>query len=120
MLNQAEAAKALAEAGKTAGVYRDWETEIEWQEIENRIQESREQIAASNIIEAKANAQKAMEEFNQAMLNQNKKRDKRCNNRKYDKKCNKLRSSNSTRNCKNKRNKEKPIVTGKQIGRAHV
>lgn len=70
MLNQAEAAKALAEAKKTGGVdTRKTETEIKWQEIENRIQESREQIASSNIIEAKANANKAMEEFKQAMLN---------------------------------------------------
>lgn len=70
MLNQAEAAKALAEAKKTGGVdTRKTETEIKWQEIENRIQESREQIASSNITEAKANAQKAMEEFKQAMLN---------------------------------------------------
>ena len=45
MLNQAEAAKALAEAKKTGGVdTRKTESEIKWQEIENRIQESREQI----------------------------------------------------------------------------
>ena len=70
MLNRAEAAKALAEAKKTGGVdTKKTENEIKWQEIENRIQESREQIAASNITEAEANAQKAMEEFNQAMLN---------------------------------------------------
>ena len=70
MLNQAEAAKALAEAKKTGGVDTEkTETEIRWQEIENRIQESREQIASSNITEAKANAKKAMEEFKQAMLN---------------------------------------------------
>ena len=70
MLNQAEAAKALAEAKKTGGVdTKKAESEIKWQEIENRIQESREQIASSNIIEAKANANKAMEEFKQAMLN---------------------------------------------------
>ena len=70
MLNQAEAAKALAEAKKTGGVdTKKTETEIQWQEIENRIQESREQIAKSNITEANANAQKAMEEFNQTILN---------------------------------------------------
>ena len=70
ILNQAEAAKALAEAKKTGGVdTQKTESEIRWQEIENRIQESREQIASSNIIEAKANANKAMEEFNQTMLN---------------------------------------------------
>lgn len=70
MLNQAEAAKALAEAKKTGGVdTKKTEYEIRWQEIENRIQESREQIASSNIIEAKANAEKTVEEFRQAMLN---------------------------------------------------
>ena len=70
ILNQAEAAKALAEAKKTSGVdTKKTEFEIKWQEIENRIQASREQIASSNITEAKANAKKAMEEFNQAMLN---------------------------------------------------
>lgn len=70
MLNQAEAAKALAEAKKTGGVdTKKTEAEIQWQEIENRIQESREQIAKSNITEASANAKKAMEEFSQAMLN---------------------------------------------------
>lgn len=70
ILNQAEAAKALAEAKKTSGVdTKKTESEIKWQEVENRIQESREQIASSNIVEAKANAKKAMEEFNQAILN---------------------------------------------------
>lgn len=70
MLNQAEAAKALAEAKKTGGVdTKKTEYEIKWQEIENRIQESREQIASSNIREAQANANKAMQEFKQAMLN---------------------------------------------------
>ena len=70
MLNQAEAAKALAEAKKTGGVdTKKTESEVKWQEIENRIQESREQIALSNIEEAQANAKKAMEEFKQAMLN---------------------------------------------------
>lgn len=70
MLNQAEATKALAEAKKTGGVdTKKTENEIKWQEIENRIQESREQIATSNIIEAKANAKKVTEEFKQAMLN---------------------------------------------------
>lgn len=70
ILNQAEAAKALAEAKKTSGVdTRKTEYEVQWQEIENRIQASREQIAASNIAESKANAKKAMEEFKQTMLN---------------------------------------------------
>lgn len=70
MLNQAEATKALAEAKKTGGVdTKKTETEIQWQEIENRIQESREQIASSNIVEAKANAKKATEELKQTILN---------------------------------------------------
>ena len=70
ILNQAEAAKALAEAKKTSGVdTKKTESEIKWQEIENRIQESREQIASSNIEEAQANANKAIEEFKQEMLN---------------------------------------------------
>ena len=69
-LNIANAAKAAAEAKKTGGVdTKKAEQEIKWQEIENRIQESREQIAASNIKEAKATAEKAMEEWNQAILN---------------------------------------------------
>ena len=70
MLNQAEAVKALAEAKKTSGVdTKKTEYEIKWQEIENRVHESREQIEKSNIVEARANAKKAMEEFEQAMLN---------------------------------------------------
>lgn len=70
ILNQAEAAKALAEAKKTSGVDTEkTEGEIKWQEIENRIQESREQITKSNVIEANGNAKKAIEEFKQAMLN---------------------------------------------------
>ena len=69
-LNIANAAKAAAEAKKTGGVdTKKAESEIAWQEIENRIQTSREQIAAHNITEAAATAQKAMEEWNQAMLN---------------------------------------------------
>lgn len=69
-LNIANAAKATAEAKKTGGVdTKKAESEVKWQEIENRIQESREQIASSNITEAKATAQKAMEEWKQSMLN---------------------------------------------------
>lgn len=69
-LNIANAAKATAEAKKTGGVdTKKAEKEVQWQEIENRIQESREQIASSNIVEAKATAQKAMEEWKQSMLN---------------------------------------------------
>lgn len=70
VLNQAEAAKALAEAKKTSGVdTKKTENEIKWQEIENRIQQSRELIATSNITEAKANAKKAVQEFKQSILN---------------------------------------------------
>lgn len=69
-LNLANAAKSAAEAKKTGGVDTEKaELEIKWQEVENKIQESREQIAAHNITEAAANAQKAMEEWNQSMLN---------------------------------------------------
>ena len=43
--------------------------ENKWQEIENRIQLSKEDIAAANVTEANANAQKAVELWNQEMLN---------------------------------------------------
>lgn len=69
-LNIANAAKAAAEAKKTGGVdTTKAEYEIKWQEIENRIQKSKEQIAANNITEAAATAKKAIEEWNQAMIN---------------------------------------------------
>lgn len=62
-LASAETAKTLAEANKIAGV------DTKWQEIENRIQLSKENIAAANVTEANANAQKAVELWNQEMLN---------------------------------------------------
>lgn len=69
-LANAETAKTLAEANKIAGVDTEGQDlENKWQEIENRIQLSRENIAAANITEASANAQKAVELWNQEMLN---------------------------------------------------
>ena len=68
MLNQAEAAKALAEAGKTAGPeYNKATWEAKNLEIENRIKTITEGITGSNLIESEANAQKAVAEWNSAM-----------------------------------------------------
>lgn len=68
MLNQAEAAKALAEAGKTAGPeYKKATWEATNLEIENRIKSITEGITGSNLTEAEANAQKAVAEWNSAM-----------------------------------------------------
>lgn len=69
-LASAETAKTLAEANKIAGVdTKGRDLENKWQEIENRIQLSKENIAAANVTEANANAQKAVELWNQEMLN---------------------------------------------------
>ena len=69
-LANAETAKTLAEANKIAGVdTKGKDLENKWQEIENRIQLSKENIAAANVTEANANAQKAVELWNQEMLN---------------------------------------------------
>lgn len=69
MLNQAEAAKALAEAGKTAGPeYQRATWEAKNLEIENRIKTITEGITGSNLIESEANAQKAVAEWNSAMV----------------------------------------------------
>lgn len=69
-LANAETAKTLAEANKIAGVdTKGQDLENKWQEIENRIQLSKENIAAANVTEANANAQKAVELWNQEMLN---------------------------------------------------
>lgn len=69
-LASAETAKTLAEANKIAGVdTKGQELENKWQEVENRIQLSKEDIAAANVTEANANAQKAVELWNQEMLN---------------------------------------------------
>ena len=68
MLNQAEAAKALAEAGKTAGPEYDKATwEVKNLEIENRIKSITEGITGANLTEAEANAQKAVAEWNSAV-----------------------------------------------------
>jgi hypothetical protein len=69
-LANAETAKTLAEANKIAGVDTEGQNlENKWQEIENRIQLSKENIAAANVTEANANAQKAVELWNQEILN---------------------------------------------------
>lgn len=69
-LANAETAKTLAEANKIAGVdTKGQDLENKWQEIENRIQLSKENIAAANVTEANANAQKAVELWNQEILN---------------------------------------------------
>lgn len=69
-LANAEATKTIAEANKIAGVdTKGQDLENKWQEIENRIQLSKENIAAANVTEANANAQKAVELWNQEMLN---------------------------------------------------
>lgn len=69
-LANAEATKTIAEANKIAGVDTEGQNlENKWQEIENRIQLSKENIAAANVTEANANAQKAVELWNQEMLN---------------------------------------------------
>ena len=69
-LASAETAKTLAEANKIAGVdTKGQDLENKWQKIENRIQLSKENIAAANVTEANANAQKAVELWNQEILN---------------------------------------------------
>lgn len=69
-LANAETTKTLAEANKIAGVdTKGQDLENKWQEIENRIQLSKENIATANVTEANANAQKAVELWNQEMLN---------------------------------------------------
>lgn len=69
-LANAETAKTLAEANKIAGVDTEGQKlSNKWQEIENRIQLSKEDIAESNITEAAANAKKAVELWKQEALN---------------------------------------------------
>ena len=64
-LANAETAKTLAEANKIAGVDTEGaKLNNEWKKIENRIQISRENIEASNVTAAEANAQKAVAEWN--------------------------------------------------------
>ena len=60
----------LAEANKIAGVdTKGQELSNKWQEVENRIQLSKESITESNVTEAEANAQKAIELWKQEALN---------------------------------------------------
>ena len=68
-LASAETAKTLAEANKIAGVDTEGaKLDNEWKKIENRIQLSRENIEASNVTAAEANAQKAVAEWNSAVI----------------------------------------------------
>ena len=68
-LTSAETAKALAEANKIAGVDTEGaKLDNEWKKVENRIQLSRENIEASNVTAAEANAQKAVAEWNSAVI----------------------------------------------------
>lgn len=69
-LANAEATKTITEANKIAGVdTKGQELSNKWQEIENRIQLSKESIAESNVVEASANAKKAVELWKQETLN---------------------------------------------------
>ena len=69
-LANAETTKTIAEANKIAGVDTEGqELNNKWQEIENRIQLSKENIAESNVTEAAANAKKAIELWKQEALN---------------------------------------------------
>lgn len=68
-LANAQATKTIAEANKITGVdTKGQELQNKWQEIENRIQLSREAIEQSNIKEAAANADKAIEDWKLAVL----------------------------------------------------
>lgn len=68
-LANAEATKTTVEANKIAGVDTEGaKLDNEWKKIENRIQLSRENIEASNVTAAEANAQKAIAEWNSAVI----------------------------------------------------
>lgn len=68
-LANAEATKTTAEANKIAGVDTEGaKLDNEWKKVENRIQLSRENIEASNVTAAEANAQKAVAEWNSAVI----------------------------------------------------
>lgn len=68
-LANAEATKTMAEANKIAGVDTEGQKlQNKWQEIENRIQLSREAIEESNIKQAAANADKAIEDWKMSVL----------------------------------------------------
>lgn len=68
-LTNAQAAKTIAEANKITGVDTEGQKlQNKWQEIENRIQLSREAIEESNIKQAAANADKAIEDWKISVL----------------------------------------------------
>jgi hypothetical protein len=68
-LANAQATKTIAEANKIAGVDTEGqELQNKWQEIENRIQTSRESIEQSNMKQAAANADKAVEDWKISVL----------------------------------------------------
>lgn len=68
-LANAEATKTIAEANKIAGVDTEGqELQNKWQEVENRIQLSREAIEESNVKQAAANADKAIEDWKMSVL----------------------------------------------------
>lgn len=68
-LANAQATKTIAEANKIAGVdTKGQELQNKWQEIENRIQISRENIEQSNMKQAAANADKAVEDWKMSVL----------------------------------------------------
>ena len=59
----------MAEANKIAGVDTEGqELQNKWQEVENRIQLSREAIEESNVKQAAANANKAVEDWKMSVL----------------------------------------------------
>ena len=125
----AEATKTIAEANKIAGVdTKGQDLENKWQEIENRIQLSKENIAAANVTEANENAQKAIELWNQEMLNtkyldetQEERIAKLVSEIALLQKEGAVQDSIVDVNYNTARKIQKEfIVTGKQIGRAHV
>lgn len=68
-LANAEATKTIAEANKIAGVDTEGQKlQNKWQEVENRIQLSREAIEKSNVKQAAANADKAIEDWKMSVL----------------------------------------------------
>lgn len=68
-LANAQAAKTIAEANKIAGADTEGQKlKNKWQEIENRIQLSREAIEESNVKQAAANADKAIEDWKISVL----------------------------------------------------
>lgn len=68
-LANAQAAKTIAETNKIAGADTEGQKlQNKWQEIENRIQLSREAIEESNVKQAVANADKAIEDWKISVL----------------------------------------------------